>query len=124
MSQKAFLRELDADLHEAMADAGMADEGMYTPPNAAPDFIPIPVRCYVDRGLLVQSTSGHTATRRTEIGLLKEDVSPRREAIVVVDGDTFKLESPVELSANITRQAADDGSIAWWTASVQSGVAP
>ena len=106
MSQRAFLAELDAGVHAAFADAGMADIGSYTPPDAEPTDEPLPVRVYVDRNVQSLGDFNQVTANRTEIGFLREDVSPVKDARLVVDGETFVTVKPSE--------GRDDGSLSYW----------
>lgn len=100
MSQCAFLAALDADLHAAFSDSGMADTGTYTAPGGAPQA---GVRVYVDSSL--QNAFDAAYGPRTTVTLLRADVAdPVRGAALVVDGRTYLLDAP---------QDADDGVTVW-----------
>lgn len=103
MSQRAFLADLDADLHIALADAGMADTGTYTAPGAARID---GVRMYVDKGVQDMGTSTTQRGPRVLVTLLRADVAtPVRNAVVELDGERWRLVSPTE---NV-----DDGVAEW-----------
>ena len=103
MSQRTRLAELDADLHEAFADAGLADEGTYTAPGVG--AVPVPCRVYVDKASQLAGDYAATYGPRTVITLLRADVpAPAEGGIVNVDGETFALRSRIE---------ADDGITSW-----------
>lgn len=112
MSQLAALAQMDADLHAALADAGMADTGAYTPPAPKPlpgDYeppAPIAVRCYVDRDIQRSGQAGQVVGRADEVGLLLADLSaPAKGGTLVVDGQTLVLD----------RETGNDGSVSRWT---------
>lgn len=105
MSQLDTLNELDADLHAALADAGLGNSGHYTAPGANFD---VPVRCYVDRNVQVIGEFGQVVARRDEVTILLEDVATPAgkgriyladEAITYVLGD----------------ELTNDGSLSRWS---------
>jgi hypothetical protein len=104
VSQRAFLAELDADLHGAFADAGMADIGAYTAPDAEPTEDPLPVRVYVDRNVQTIGEFNQIAANRTEVSYVRADVAPVKGARLVVDGETF-------INVEVV---SDDGSLSRW----------
>ena len=115
MSQLAALAALDAELHDAFAAEGMADVGMYTPPEPSPvpdGWVPpaaVEVRVYVDR---YSARVGRASALGTEIGILRSDITPRRGGVIAVEGDgAYRLESVVR----------DDGSLAYWIVERVSG---
>lgn len=108
MSQLATTRQMDAELHAAMLDAGMADSGHYTAPGANFD---VPVRIYIDRAAQVLGEFGQVVGRRIEIGLLLEDVpAPAKggQVYVPAEGATYQLVSQPE------GDNTDDGSLSRW----------
>jgi hypothetical protein len=104
MSQKAALAAMDADLHAAFADAGLADDGLYTPPNAAPGATPVPVRVYVNRDVQDIGAGNQVSVGRVEVQYLLADVTPAIGGQLVVDGDTY-------INAG---EMSNDGAIAVW----------
>lgn len=113
MSQRASLAQLDADIHAAMLDAGMADEGTYTPPvpaGADPDDPPpAAVACllYVDRGVQTMGDYGSVLGRRTVVTLVADGLPGIEQGgIVAADGETFRLEARTNV--------LNDGSLEQW----------
>lgn len=109
MSQKAFLRDLDASIVGSLRDAGMADTGTYTPPGggaAIPD-----VDCLVDRNVAFFGEDQATvAGYRDVVTLFLDQVpAPARGGTVVVDGDTFTLDALDEQDASKSRWVVVDG---------------
>jgi hypothetical protein len=105
MSQRAFLQQIDADIHAALAEAGMADTGTYTAPGELSE--PVPARCYVNKSGQSAGEYAPTFGARITIDILREDVpAPQVGATVIVDGDTFVLEAPVV-------ERRDDGLTGW-----------
>ena len=103
MSQRAFLADLDADLHIALADAGMADTGTYTAP--ASGALPVSCRAYVDNNLARLGEYGETYGATAIITLLRADVAaPAAGGVVSVDGSSYTLRQPLD---------ADDGISVW-----------
>lgn len=103
MSQRAFLDDLDADIHAAFLSADMADQGQYTPESGAP------VACdvYVDRSTQDIGDLGQLRGSRTEVAYLLRSMSPTVPAprgVLVVDGETL---------TNIN-EISNDGSLSRW----------
>lgn len=93
MSQREFLRRLDADLITAFADCGMADPAIYTPAGGAPSACTV----LVDRNAQFFGELGEVAGSRVLVTLFLADVAaPGRGGVVVVDGDTYKLDQEIE----------------------------
>jgi hypothetical protein len=113
VSQAAALAELDAELHGAFADAGLADTGLYTPPPPhplPPDYEPpepLAVAVYLDRSSQAVGAAGQAVVSGTRIGIILAGVLPRQGGTVAIDGGaTWRLG---ELQDN-------DGSIATFAA--------
>ena len=104
MSQLDALHALDADLHAALADAGLGNTGHYTAPGA--NFA-VPVRGYLDRNVQVLGEFGQVVARRDELSLLLEDVpDPAGKGRVYLpdEGITYML----------TDEISNDGSLSRW----------
>lgn len=103
MSQQQALREMDADLHSAFQDVGLAEIGDYWPPDAGPDASATLCRVYVDRGIQVFGEFGQITGRRDEIAFLLEDVTPRGKGTVTVDGVSYVLGEKVSENESASR---------------------
>lgn len=105
MSQRAFLAELDTQLHVGFIGAGMADAGAYTPPPPA-DPIVVDCRVYVDRDVQTLGDTRQFKAGRVEVVYILGSmaVSPAAKGRVVVDGDTY---------AN-GEEISNDGSLSRW----------
>lgn len=104
MSELAAMHALDADLHLALADAGLGNTGHYTAPGANFD---VPVRFYLDRNVQVLGEFGQVVARRDELSLLLEDVAdPAGKARVYLpsEGGTYSL----------VEEISNDGSLSRW----------
>lgn len=107
MTQFDDIQRMDADLHAALADAGMADRGHYTAPGANFDQ---PCRIYIDRAAQVLGEFGQVVGRRIEMAILAADVDARAKGVVYVPfegrpgGESFTLVEKVQ----------DDGSLSHW----------
>lgn len=110
---RAALQSLDADIHAALAESGLADTGLYLPPGAAPGATATPVRCYLTRDAEFYGELGQVAGRRDQITVLRADITPERKGTIALDGELY------ELPALVT---ADDGVTVWQARSI--GVAP
>lgn len=98
MSQRAFLADFDADLHWAFAGAGMADNGVYTPPAPLPPVdpeapLPAPGLCsvYVDRDMQTLGETRQFKAGRVEVSYLLHGMAepPRKGGRLLVDGDVY-----------------------------------
>lgn len=109
MSQRAALADMDADLHAAFADAGLADRGLYLPANAAPDALPIVVDVYVDRDIQTLGDVRQAMSGRVEVAyVLSPLFKPAQGGVLVVDGDRYENAAAI----------SDDGSISRWVVRV------
>lgn len=108
MSQKAFLRDLDASIVGGLRDAGMADSGSYTPPAGATIE---GVDVLVDRNVAFFGEDGATVAGYREVVTLFLDhvAAPVRGGTVVVDGDTFVLDALDAQDASMSRWVVVDG---------------
>jgi len=101
VSQKAFLAAFDAMVINSAISAGMGDGAQYT----APGGQPIACRVLVDRGVVSWGDDPMpVAGDNVTVSFLRAEIDPVRGAIVVVDGDTYKL----------TDKLRDDGSLSRW----------
>lgn len=109
MSQRAALAEMDADLHAAFADAGLADRGLYWPPSPAPDTLPVEVDVYVDRDIQTLGDVRQAVSNRVEVAyVLSPLFKPVQGGVLVVDGDRYENAAAI----------SDDGSISRWVVRV------
>lgn len=105
MGQRAFLAEMDSELHAAFAGVGMADAALYLPPQAAPDEEPVACRVYVDRDIATVGDIRQAVSGRIEIAyVLTDGFVPEQQGSVLVDGDRYEN----------TRPVSDDGSLSRW----------
>lgn len=105
MSQRAFLADLDADLHIALADAGMADTGTYTAPGVG--ATPVPCRAYIDKSLHSTGEYAPTFGPQVTASILRADVAaPAVGGTLKIDGETFALDAPDD-------SRSDDGISVW-----------
>lgn len=101
MSQRAALAAMDARLHAALADAGLADTGTYT----APGGLPVPARVYVDKSIATMGEYAPTYGLTATVTILRADVAdPREGGVVAVDGESFTLRQLLD---------SDDGIAVW-----------
>ena len=101
MSQKAFLAAFDSMTFTSAIGTGMGDDAQYTAPGGQPTAC----RVLVDRGVLSWGDDPMpVAGDNVTVGFLRAEVDPVRCAVVVVDGDTYKL----------TDKLRDDGSLSRW----------
>jgi len=109
VSQRAALAELDAELHAAFVDAGLADRGQYWPPNAASDALAIDVDVYVDRDIQTLGDVRQAVSNRVEVAyVLSPLFKPVQGGLLVVDGDRYENAAAI----------SDDGSISRWVVRV------
>lgn len=106
MSQRAFLAGLDASLHAAFAEAGMADSGLYTPTQGSPA---VPCQVYVTRDVEtvgdLRQFKAHSVEVDYVVGSLAvAGLVPGQKGRLLVDGDAY--ENASELS--------NDGSLSRW----------
>lgn len=104
MSQSQFLGQFDAKVHRALADAGMADAGLYIEPGGGA----VPVRAYVDYNLARLGMYTGAVDSTCSITLLRSDVpDPEVGAVVEMDGRSYVLRLLLE---------QDDGISIWGAA--------
>jgi hypothetical protein len=104
MSQRQALAAIDADLHAAFLDAGLADVGDYTAPDAAPGADPVACRVYIDRDSEIRGETRQFPGGRVEVGYVLADVTPAKNGRLSVDNSLYIND---ELVSN-------DGSLARW----------
>jgi hypothetical protein len=106
VSQKAFLADLDESLHAAFSATGLADSGVYTPPGAAQDFVPLACQIYVDRDVQTLGDTRQFKAGRVEVVYVLGSllIGPTQHGKLAVDGDTYI--NDVEIS--------NDGSLSRW----------
>lgn len=112
MSQRAFLAEFDADLHWAFAGAGMADNGVYTPPAPLPPVDPdapppaaMPCSVYVDRDMQTLGETLQFKAGRVEVAYLVAAMAepPRKGGRLLVDGDTYINDDEISNDGSLSR---------------------
>jgi len=105
VSQRDELAALDADIHAAFLDAGLADVGEYWPPGALLDAPGMPVRVYVDRDIQTMGEVRQVRAGRIEVGyVLAPGLVPEQGGLLLVDGERFENANPI----------SDDGSVSLW----------
>lgn len=112
MSQRAFLADFDADLHWAFAGAGMADNGLYTPPAPpapvdpeAPAPAATPCSVYVDRDTQTLGETRQFKAGRVEVAYLLSAMpeAPRKGGRLLVDGDTYINDDEISNDGSLSR---------------------
>lgn len=107
MAQLAFRQGIASDMFEGLVDAGMADDGAYTPPGVG--GTPVACRVVIDRGRAPFGTFGSVPGNTTTIRLLCSEVpTPKAGGVVAADGGTFKL----------VKELANNGALAMWEVAV------
>jgi hypothetical protein len=105
MSQTSFLRDMDATMAAAFANAGLADAATYTPPGGGSA---VPCTVYVDRDVQVYSVDQvDVATPRTVVTFLLAEVpSPARGGTVTLTAtsESFQLDA---------EQRRDESRVIW-----------
>lgn len=97
-TQQDALRELDADLHAAFADSGLAGIAEYRAKGvpATDPATTANVRVFVNRDVQVVGDVGQILARHDEVEVLRADVdAPQKGATLLVDGERFELVDPV-----------------------------
>lgn len=104
MSSLDTLRELDADLHAAFLDSGLADFAHYSAPGANVD-VDCPV--YIDRAVRILGEFGQVVGHRDEVTILRRaDLEPQKGGKVYVPAEA--------LTYTLTDKIEDDGSASRW----------
>jgi len=105
VNQFDALLALDADIHAALLNAGLADRGHYHSTSSAPGTA---CDVYLDRDVQVLGQFGEVMARRDEMGIRLAGVQPARNGRVVLQleggAETWVLVDPV----------GDDGAISRW----------
>ncbi|HYQ23950.1 head-tail joining protein [Stenotrophomonas sp.] len=102
MSERDFLRHMDATIHGALAIAGMVSTATVTSEKTG--VVTAGVRIYIDRDVETIGDLQQFVAGRVEIVYLRADVDPDQGDRVEVDGETF-------VSA---KRLSDDGSRSRW----------
>lgn len=91
MSQKDTWQELDAEIFEAFAEAGMTYAATYTGPGE--DDEPVPgLTVLLDRNVRVYGDMGEVVGKRVELHIqLRQLANPRPGGQVVIGADTWEL---------------------------------
>lgn len=89
MSSNPFIDAFDLDAHAALADAGMASTGHYTPPGIG--SAPRSQRAYVNTARQVLGQAGAMLTGRDTVDFLVADGALARDGIYVDAGGTYRL---------------------------------
>lgn len=103
MSQESFLRDLDARITGALADAGLADLATYTPPGE----LPAPIEdCHVTidyNAEVVGDDAGAVVGTRTVARLLASEIaSPARGGTLTIGDRTWRLERPLSREPGVS----------------------
>ena len=100
MSQRAFLQELDADLHAAFADAGIAETAFYTDAT----IIAKSCRVYVNRDAQTTGEFGEVSGPRVVCEIFRADVaSPKAGATLILDDESFVLDAKFSEDESLSR---------------------
>lgn len=102
MSERDFLRQMDATIHGALAIAGMVSTA--TVKSEKTGVVTAGVRIYIDRDVETIGDLQQFVAGRIEIAYLRADVEPEQGDRVEFDGEAF---------ANV-KKLSDDGSRSRW----------
>lgn len=102
MSERDFLRQMDATIHGALAIAGMVSTATVTSEKSG--VVTAGVRIYIDRDVETIGDLQQFVAGRVEIAYLRADVEPEQGDRVEVDGEVF---------VNV-KKLSDDGSRSRW----------
>ena len=102
MSERDFLRQMDATIHGALAIAGMVSTA--TVKSEKSGVVTAGVRIYIDRDVETIGDLQQFVAGRVEIAYLRADVEPEQGDRVEVDGEVF---------VNV-KKLSDDGSRSRW----------
>lgn len=101
MSQRAAIAAIDARLHAALADAGLADTGTYTAPGVG--ATPVTCRAYADKGVTTVGEYAVSYSFTATVTILRADVAdPREGGIVAIDGSSYTLRQLIDSDDGIT----------------------
>lgn len=102
----AFLAELDADIHIALADPGMADFGTYRATAAGEPFAGS-VACMVDRGSQLYGSQQQAGTGEIFITVFRQPgLSVVANGVIDIDGERFRLSRLEDSDESMQRWAA------------------
>lgn len=102
MSDRDFLRQMDATIHGALAIAGMVSTATVTSEKSG--IVSAGVRIYIDRDVETIGDLQQFVAGRVEIAYLRADVEPEQGDRVEVNGEVF---------VNV-KKLSDDGSRSRW----------
>ncbi|HDS1303530.1 TPA: hypothetical protein QEK28_000327 [Stenotrophomonas maltophilia] len=102
MSERDFLRQMDATIHGALTIAGMVSTA--TVRSEKTGIVTAGVRIYIDRDVETIGDLQQLVAGRVEIAYLRADVEPEQGDRVEVDGEAF---------VNV-KKLSDDGSRSRW----------
>jgi len=102
MSERDFLRQMDATIHGALAIVGMVSTA--TVKSEKTSVVTAGVRIYIDRDVETIGDLQQFVAGRVEIAYLRADVEPEQGDRVEVDGEAF---------VNV-KKLSDDGSRSRW----------
>lgn len=114
MSQRAFLAQMDAQLHAAFAAAGMADRAQYTAPGLVPpeseagEPAPHPaVGCdiFVDRDTQTLGDTQQFKAGRVEVVYVLGSMAaaPKKGGRLAVDGDAYINDDEISNDGSLSR---------------------
>ena len=115
MTQRDALREMDADIHAAMRDAGLASDAYYRAPNATPDAAPLRLDVYLDEGVQVFGEFGQVVGRRDELVILHGGAKIAQSGRVVVDATVVDGALVGGTAYTLAERVAEDASQTRWT---------
>lgn len=96
------LRELDAEIHGALSEAGFADQATYVAPDAVRGTAAQTCAVYIDRDVQLYGDLNQVVARRTQITVLRADLTPARNGVLVIDGLRYRLVDLVSEDDGIT----------------------
>jgi len=110
MNQTAFLRDMDAAIAGAFADAGMADAATYTAPGGG---TPAACTVLVDRAVqFFGDDEAQIVGSRDVLTLYAAEIAaPARGGVVTLTGtgEAFKLDKPIARDESMSRWVVVDG---------------
>lgn len=115
MTQRDALREMDADIHAAMRDAGLASDAYYRAPGAPPDAAPVRFDAYLDEGVQVFGEFGQVVARRDELVMFHGGAEIVQRGRVVVDAVLVDGALVGGTAYTLIDKVAEDASQTRWT---------
>jgi hypothetical protein len=103
VSQRDAVREMDADIHAAMRDAGIASDAYYRAPGSAQDAEPVRFDAYLDEGVQVFGEFGQVVMRRDELVIFHGGAEIAQRGRVEVEGTAYTLVDRIAGDASQTR---------------------